>query len=111
MSQIADRIRSLRLEIEEHNHRYYVLNDPLITDFEFDQKLKLLDDLEKQHPEYFDPLSPTQRVGSDLNMEFEQREHSGQSHGYPGGRVSGSHPSGPGGLPQCSGRNGYCIYP
>ncbi|MCD6346341.1 MAG: NAD-dependent DNA ligase LigA [Bacteroidales bacterium] len=75
MSQIADQIRSLRLEIEEHNHRYYVLNDPLITDFEFDQKLRLLEDLEKQHPEYFDPLSPTQRVGSDLNIEFEQREH------------------------------------
>jgi len=68
-------IIQLRKELHEHNHRYYVLNQPVISDFEFDQKMQRLIDLEKQHPEMADPNSPTQRVGSDINKEFEQVTH------------------------------------
>lgn len=71
-----DRIRELRKIINEHNHNYYVLNSPEISDKEFDLLLKELEALEKEYPEYFDPLSPTQRVGSDLSNEFEHVVHS-----------------------------------
>jgi len=68
------RIKELRLELEEHNYKYYVLNHPEISDFGFDMKLKELEKLEKEWNE-FDHNSPTQRVGSDLSSDFEQVEH------------------------------------
>lgn len=70
-----DRIQFLRNEIDRHNHNYYVLNNPEISDKEFDIMLKELEALETQYPEYFDPLSPTQRVGSDLSNSFEHIIH------------------------------------
>lgn len=69
------RIEALRKELNQHNYNYYVLSAPTISDFEFDQKLKELQDLEKLHPEAFDPNSPTQRVGSDISKEFTQVAH------------------------------------
>ena len=69
------RIEALRKELNQHNYNYYVLSAPTISDFEFDQKLKELQDLEKLHPEAFDPNSPTQRVGSDISKEFTQVSH------------------------------------
>lgn len=74
-SDAHDRIVALRDEINGHNHAYYVENSPTISDREFDMLLKELEQLEKEHPEEFDPLSPTQRVGSDLNRSFEQVAH------------------------------------
>jgi len=68
-------IESLREELHQHNYNYYVLNAPTISDYEFDMKLKELQVLETEHPEFFDPLSPTQRVGSDINTAFRQVEH------------------------------------
>ncbi|HOA46768.1 MAG TPA: NAD-dependent DNA ligase LigA [Paludibacteraceae bacterium] len=68
-------ILQLREELNTHNYNYYVLNKPTISDFEFDAKLRQLQTLENAHPEYFDPNSPTQRVGSDLNTAFVQVEH------------------------------------
>jgi len=65
----------LRSVLEEHNHRYYHLSQPVISDQEFDMLLKELEKLETENPEYFDPNSPTQRVGSDLNKEFQQVRH------------------------------------
>lgn len=69
------RIEALRKELNQHNYNYYVLSAPTISDFEFDQKLRELQDLEKLHPEAFDPNSPTQRVGSDISKEFTQVAH------------------------------------
>ncbi len=71
----TERIISLRRELHEHNHRYYVLNQPIISDQEFDLLMHELQDLEARHPEMYDANSPTQRVGSDLNQEFEQVAH------------------------------------
>ena len=71
----AERIEELRREINRHNHNYYVLNAPEISDRDFDMLLKELEALEKEHPEFADPLSPTQRVGSDLVQGFESAEH------------------------------------
>ncbi len=71
-----ERIISLRAELEQHNRNYYVLNNPTISDKEFDTKMRELQDLEVKYPELFDPNSPTQRVGSDLDGgAFEQVEH------------------------------------
>lgn len=70
-----EEILQLREELNTHNYNYYVLNKPTISDFEFDAKLRQLQTLENAHPEYFDPNSPTQRVGSDLNTAFVQVEH------------------------------------
>ncbi len=72
---VHQHILELRRELNTHNHRYYVLNDPQISDYEYDQKLSELADLEKEHPEFADPDSPTMRVGSDLNRTFEQVVH------------------------------------
>ena len=72
---IGNRIAELRSEIEEHNQRYYILSQPVISDLEFDMLLKELERLETENPEFFDPNSPTQRVGSDLNKEFKQVRH------------------------------------
>ncbi|MDE6514285.1 MAG: NAD-dependent DNA ligase LigA [Muribaculaceae bacterium] len=71
----ANRVAELRRELNRHNHLYYVLNSPEISDREFDMLLKELEQLEKEHPELDDPLSPTHRVGSDLSQTFEQVEH------------------------------------
>lgn len=70
-----DRIDLLRAEINRHNHNYYVLNSPEISDKDFDMLLKELEMLEKEHPEFADPDSPTQRVGSDLTKGFEHVIH------------------------------------
>ena len=70
-----ERIVYLRNELHRHNHSYYVLNMPEISDFEFDQLMRELQDLEAQYPEMYDPTSPTMRVGSDLTNEFTQVAH------------------------------------
>ncbi len=75
MEEIEVKIKSLREELERHNYNYYVLSAPTISDREFDMKMKELQALEEVHPEYADPNSPTQRVGSDLSKEFEQVVH------------------------------------
>lgn len=72
---IEEEIAHLRDELNKHNYNYYVLNSPTISDFEFDSKMHELQRLETAHPEFFDPNSPTQRVGSDLNDSFVQVEH------------------------------------
>lgn len=64
------RMEQLRAEIEEHNHRYYVLSQPVITDYAFDQLLRELQELEEAHPEYDDPNSPTKRVGGEVTKSF-----------------------------------------
>lgn len=68
-------IEALRQELNEHNHNYYVLNSPTISDKDFDMTLKELERLETEFPEFADPLSPTQRVGSDLTKGFEHVVH------------------------------------
>ncbi len=72
---VLDTIKSLREELNQHNYNYYVLDKPTISDFEFDQKLKQLQDLEAQNPEYFDENSPTQRVGGMITKNFETVKH------------------------------------
>jgi DNA ligase (NAD+) len=74
-AEAKERIDFLRKEIEEHNNRYYVMNEPSISDFEFDLLLNELDTLEKRFPEFISEDSPTRHVGSDLVKEFEQFEH------------------------------------
>ena len=69
------RIEQLRSDLHRYNHQYYVLNQPTVSDLEFDTLMRELQDLELQHPELADPNSPTQRVGSDLNHEFRQVTH------------------------------------
>lgn len=69
------RIDELRNQLHTHNHNYYVLSQPTISDFDFDMLLKELIELEEKYPEFKDPNSPTQRVGSDINIEFNQVEH------------------------------------
>ena len=73
--EAQNKINELREELADHNYRYYVLNQPVISDFEFDMMLKELEKLENEFPEFFDANSPSQRVGSDINKEFEQIEH------------------------------------
>ncbi|MDE7189298.1 MAG: NAD-dependent DNA ligase LigA, partial [Muribaculaceae bacterium] len=75
MNNIADRVRQLRNELNRHNYNYYILNQPEISDMEFDLLMKELESLENEHPELADPLSPTQRVGSDLTKGFEHVIH------------------------------------
>ncbi len=70
-----ERILELRKQLHEHNHNYYVLSAPTISDFEFDALLRELQELEDAHPEMFDPSSPTQRVGSDIAKGFKQVAH------------------------------------
>src|SRR5688572_28218714 len=74
-SPIAAEIEELRKKLNYHNHRYYVLSDPEIDDYTFDQLLKKLEDLEKQHPEFDDPNSPTKRVGGDITKKFKTVAH------------------------------------
>ncbi len=75
MDNIQSKIEQLRKELDAHNYNYYVLSNPTISDFEFDTKMKELQDLELLHPEFFDPNSPTQRVGNDINKAFTQVAH------------------------------------
>lgn len=75
MNEIEARIVALRRELEQHNYNYYVLSAPTISDREFDEKMKELEKLEAEHPEFYDADSPTQRVGSDLTKEFRQVAH------------------------------------
>ncbi len=72
---IEDRINQLRSELSEHNYNYYVLDKPVISDYEFDMKLKELQELEKKYPEFFDPNSPTQRVGGEVTKSFKTVVH------------------------------------
>ncbi len=72
---IEQQITTLRNELCEHNYNYYVLDTPTISDFEFDQKLKLLQELEKAHPEFYDANSPTLRVGGEITKNFETVPH------------------------------------
>ncbi len=72
---IKEKINHLRDELNQHNYNYYVLDAPVISDFEFDQMLKQLQELEEQHPEFFDPNSPTQRVGGAVTKNFETVVH------------------------------------
>ena len=72
---IENQINELRDFLNRCNYDYYVKNSPKISDYEFDIKLKELEKLEKENPEFFDPNSPSQRVGSDENQEFKQVKH------------------------------------
>lgn len=72
---ILETIQKLRAELNQHNYNYYVLDNPTISDYEFDIKLKELQDLEAKHPEYFDENSPTQRVGGTITKNFETIAH------------------------------------
>lgn len=75
MTDERQRILQLRKGLHEHNYKYYVLNQPEISDQEFDFMMKELQELEARHEDMFDPNSPTQRVGSDINQEFTQVTH------------------------------------
>ena len=75
MSDIQKKIQQLRDELNQFNYDYYVLSRPSISDYEFDLKLKELQELELTYPEYLDSTSPTQRVGSDISKEFIQVKH------------------------------------
>ena len=72
---IIKTIQDLRDELNQHNHNYYVLDNPTISDFDFDQKLKQLQDLEAKYPEYFDENSPSQRVGGTITKNFQTVVH------------------------------------
>lgn len=75
MEVVKQQIDALRKELNDYNYQYYVLSTPTISDFEFDRKLRELTELESQYPHFFDPNSPTQRVGSDINKAFDQIVH------------------------------------
>ncbi|MBT8311110.1 MAG: NAD-dependent DNA ligase LigA, partial [Flavobacteriaceae bacterium] len=77
---IKEKIELLRKELREHNHRYYVLDDPTISDYEFDIMLKELQELETQHPELYDANSPTLRVGGEVTKNFETVVHEYRMH-------------------------------
>jgi DNA ligase (NAD+) len=72
---IQNTIQNLREELNQHNHNYYVLDQPTISDYEFDLKLAQLQELENKHPEFFDESSPTQRVGGAITKNFETVAH------------------------------------
>ncbi|WP_435255169.1 NAD-dependent DNA ligase LigA [Tenacibaculum sp. A30] len=72
---VQEKIQQLREELHQHNHSYYVLDKPTISDYEFDIKLKELQQLEDENPEFFDPNSPTQRVGGEITKNFETVTH------------------------------------
>lgn len=74
-NEAREKIRELSHELDEHNYRYYVLAQPVISDFDFDIKMKELEGLENEFPEFADPNSPTRRVGSDITKEFAQVRH------------------------------------
>lgn len=72
---IEERIQRLRKELHQYNYQYYILDEPTISDFEFDQKLKQLQDLEREHPQFADANSPTQRVGGGITKSFPTVQH------------------------------------
>ena len=74
-TESRERINSLRRELHEHNHRYYVLDAPIISDREFDDKMRELEELEMRFPEFADPLSPSQRVGGEITKDFPTVHH------------------------------------
>ncbi|MCL4139439.1 UNVERIFIED_CONTAM: hypothetical protein GTU68_067463 [Idotea baltica] len=75
MASIQNQINQLREELREHNYNYYVLDNATISDYDFDMKLKILQNLEEKHPEFFDASSPTQRVGGEVTKNFETIAH------------------------------------
>ncbi len=75
MEEIKNQIEALRQELHDHNHRYYILDEPIISDYEFDQLLQTLQDLEKKYPDFSDPNSPTKRVGGGITKTFETVPH------------------------------------
>ena len=75
MTNIEQQILALREQLNNYNYHYYVLSQPLVSDFEFDKLLAELQRLEEENPQFFDPNSPTQRVGSDINQDFTQVKH------------------------------------
>lgn len=75
MNNIEQKISQLRNELREHNYNYYVLDNPTISDYEFDIKLKELQELEEKYPEFYDANSPTQRVGGEITKNFETVRH------------------------------------
>jgi len=75
MTDIAQKIELLREELRKHNYSYYVLDNPTISDYDFDIKLKSLQELEDKYPEYFDATSPTQRVGGEITKSFNTVKH------------------------------------
>mgnify|MGYP003294104051 CR=1 FL=1 len=75
MTSIEQQITELRSLLNDYNHKYYVENSPVVSDYEFDTLLRQLQDLEAAHPEFYDPNSPTMRVGSDLTNDFKSVEH------------------------------------
>jgi len=70
-----DKIKLLREELRKHNYEYYVLDNTTISDYDFDIKLKELQVLEDANPQFFDPNSPTQRVGGEVTKNFETTKH------------------------------------
>lgn len=75
MESVKQQIESLRSQLHEHNYNYYILSQPAISDFEFDRLMRQLMELEAAYPEYYDPNSPSVRVGSDINNNFTQVVH------------------------------------
>ena len=75
MSSVKEQITKLREELSQHNYNYYVLDNATISDYDFDMKLKALQELEEKHPEFFDANSPTQRVGGEITKNFETIAH------------------------------------
>jgi DNA ligase (NAD+) len=75
MESVKQQIESLRSQLHEHNYNYYILSQPTISDFEFDRLMRQLMELEAAYPEYYDPNSPSVRVGSDINNNFTQVVH------------------------------------
>ena len=72
---IRNRIETLRKKLHEHNYRYYVLSEPVISDYDYDMMINELIKLETENPEFYDANSPSQRVGNDINTEFNQIIH------------------------------------
>ncbi len=75
MKEIQKKIINLREELHQHNHHYYIQDNPVISDFIFDQMLKELLDLEKEYPQFYDPNSPTQRIGGGITKSFDTIVH------------------------------------
>ena len=74
-AEAAIRIEELTRELNEYNYQYYVLASPIISDYDFDQKLKELEELERLFPQFLDPDSPTQKVGGDITQRFDTVRH------------------------------------
>ncbi len=72
---IKNQIYKLREKLHEHNYNYYVLDNPIISDYEFDMLLNELKKLEELHPEFFDQNSPTQRIGGEITKSFQNSKH------------------------------------